>query len=183
MKDGRFVFIITQVESTGIFSYDNDMRIPTRRGEKLKQQRDDQTAGLLYLTQAGVKKMQEQLKRLESEDLPQAIRDVRTTAEFGDFSENAEYQEAKARMRRLHSQIFGLKEKLKLVSIISRDRATDRVQLGSTVVLESGGAAGNESGARTHLSCFSARRRTHWTDDRRSSSRASRSDRDIFYYP
>src|SRR3989338_853680 len=130
MKDGRFVFIITQVESTGIFSYDNDMRIPTRRGEKLKQQRDDQTAGLLYLTQAGVKKMQEQLKRLESEDLPQAIRDVRTTAEFGDFSENAEYQEAKARMRRLHSQIFGLKEKLKLVSIISRDRATDRVQLG-----------------------------------------------------
>ena len=49
----------------------------------MKQQRDDQTAGLLYLTQAGVKKMQEQLKRLESEDLPQAIRDVRTTAEFG----------------------------------------------------------------------------------------------------
>jgi len=116
------------------------MRIPTRHGEQLKQQADDsQTTGPLFMTPDGVKHMQDRLKRLEEIELPQAIQDTRTTAEFGDFSENAEYQEAKARMRRLHAQIFHLKEKLKQVLVISQNAKADLVQLGSTVVLETDG--------------------------------------------
>lgn len=114
------------------------MRLPIRRSERIKKD-DGQSDGPLFLTLAGIKRMQECLKRIEEEELPQAIKDVRTTAEFGDFSENAEYQEAKARMRRLHAQIFGLKEKLKRVSVIKRQGASDNVRLGSKVKIEANG--------------------------------------------
>lgn len=110
------------------------MRLPTRRAEKLKSHGDE---GPLYLTSSGFEKLQHKLVRIEKEELPQAIEDVKITAEFGDFSENAEYQEAKARMRRLHNQVLTIKEQLKRVVIIQPNRSLlDTIQIGSTVVLE-----------------------------------------------
>jgi transcription elongation GreA/GreB family factor len=89
----------------------------------------------LYLTPEATEKMRRRLKRIEGEELPQAIADVRRTGEFGDFSENAEYQEAKGRMRRLRDQATTIKEKLKVVIEIEPS-ASELVQMGSTVVLE-----------------------------------------------
>ena len=89
----------------------------------------------LYLTPEAIEKMKRRLARIESEELPQAIEDVRRTGEFGDFSENAEYQEAKGRMRRLHDQVTSIREKLKVVIEIEAN-GSDLVVMGSTVVLE-----------------------------------------------
>lgn len=108
------------------------MRLPIRRAEKLKTNTDD---GPFYLTQEGLEKLKRKLERIEATDLPQAIADTRTTAEHGDFSENAEYQEAKARMRRLHGQVARLKDQIKRAVVIKAGKG-DAVQLGSTVVLE-----------------------------------------------
>lgn len=114
------------------------MRLPLRRSERLKIHADE---GPLHMTQDGVEKLSRKLKQIEETELPQSIEDVKHTAEFGDFSENAEYQEAKSRMRRLHAQIFTIKEKLKQAMIIKPNTAlTGTVQLGSTVILEINGS-------------------------------------------
>ena len=113
------------------------MRLPTRKSQLAKQQlsKDD---GPAYLTQTGLDRLVQTIKDLEENQLPQAIEDTRTTAEHGDFSENAEYQEAKHRMRRIHARLFYLKERLKRVRVIEKDES-DKIQLGSTVILESEG--------------------------------------------
>ena len=111
------------------------MRLPTRRSEKLKIHTDD---GPLYLTKKGLEKLKRRLIDLETTLIPAAIKDVKTTAEFGDFSENAEYQEAKHRLRRFHHQVFTIKEDLKRVSII-KESDGERVQIGCTLLVETGG--------------------------------------------
>lgn len=114
------------------------MRLPIRRAERLKTGGDD---GPVQLTKEGLEKLKRKLEQLEKQELPEAIEDVRRTAEFGDFSENAEYQEAKWRMRRLHGQIFGLKEKIKRATVIKPDASLiGTVQLGSTIVIEKDGS-------------------------------------------
>lgn len=110
------------------------MRLPTRQKELDNNQLkgDD---GPLYVTPAGLEKLNHQLIDLEIQH-KQAVKDTQTTGELGDFSENAEYQEAKHRMRNLASRMTIIKEKLKNVVLIEKDEQdADRIQLGSTVVL------------------------------------------------
>ncbi|NQV89315.1 MAG: GreA/GreB family elongation factor [Parcubacteria group bacterium] len=109
------------------------MRLPTRKSQSLKIPHDE---GPLYLTQGGIEKLERRLKKIESLELPEAIEDVRRTGEFGDFSENAEYQEAKWRMRRLHNSVLTIKDKLKRAVLIETDKGVGGVQIGSTVVLQ-----------------------------------------------
>lgn len=111
------------------------MQLPFRPKEKSKKLLEpDEPA---YLTADGVEGLKRRLKQIEDFDLPQAIADVRQTGEFGDFSENAEYQEAKARMRRLRDQATGIRERLKNVIVIERAAGGSvSVQLGSVVTLE-----------------------------------------------
>jgi len=112
------------------------MRLPFRPKQQMKRllQEDEP----LYLTREAIEKMKSRLRRVEQIELPQAIEDVRRTGEFGDFSENAEYQEAKGRMRRLYNQVTRLKEQLKVAIEIEPSRS-DVVQMGSTVELETNG--------------------------------------------
>lgn len=109
------------------------MQLPFRPKEKMKQAL--QVDEPLYLTHEAIEKMKRRLERIDVEELPHAIADVRRTGEFGDFTENAEYQEAKGRMRRLHDQATTIKEKLKVVIEI-KPGVSGVVQMGSTVVLE-----------------------------------------------
>ncbi len=119
-----------------------DMRLPTRRSERLKSTVVDTQP--FYLTQEGLEKLQKKLLRIETSELPQAIEDVRITAEFGDFSENAEYQEAKARMRRLHNQVIVLKDNIQRAMIIQPNETLNTtIQIGSWVELEKDGVLKN----------------------------------------
>ncbi len=93
--------------------------------------------GPVYLTKAGLQKLEEQIVRLEKIEHPQAVKDVQITGEFGDYSENAEYQEAKHRLRSITSRIIILKERLRNAVMIEKDENDlDRIQIGSTVVLQ-----------------------------------------------
>ncbi len=113
------------------------MQLPFRPKQIMKQALQEDEP--LYLTSDAIDKMKRRLERIQGEELPQAIVDVRRTGEFGDFSENAEYQEAKGRMRRLHDQATTIKEKLKVVIEIETPAAGSVVQMGSTVMLASDG--------------------------------------------
>jgi len=109
------------------------MRLPTRKKELDNQQLkgDD---GPVYLTKAGKEKIEHQLIDLKKQHV-QAVKDVQTTGEFGDFSENAEYQEAKHRMRHLAARMTTLSEKLKRVVLIEKEQ-DGKIGLGSTVTLK-----------------------------------------------
>jgi transcription elongation GreA/GreB family factor len=97
------------------------------------KQRDDR--GAQYLTKEGVKRMENELKRLEQEQ-PLAVEEVVRTGAMGDFSENAEYQEAKFKLRRTNDRIASLKERLKHVVVIEEGASTSgRIEIGSTVVV------------------------------------------------
>lgn len=113
------------------------MKAPKRKSEQNRKY--DDVGGPVYLTKEAVERMKKTLARLEKQELPQAIEDTRRTGEFGDFSENAEYQEAKHRMRGLHARIFSLKEKLKHAIEIVPGSDGGFVRLGSTVTLETNG--------------------------------------------
>jgi transcription elongation factor GreA len=111
------------------------MRLPTRKKELENNQLkgDD---GPVYLTKEGLEKIHHQLVDLEIRH-KQAVKDTQTTGEFGDFSENAEYQEAKHRLRSIASRMTILKERLKNVVVIDKNQGDNiHIQLGSTVVLK-----------------------------------------------
>jgi transcription elongation GreA/GreB family factor len=106
-----------------------------RRSQQLK--RHDDSADV-HLTAEGLRRLHDEIRRLE-EQKPQAIEDVVRTGQFGDFSENAEYQEAKFRLRRIDARIFQLKERLKRVKVIEKPIQDGTVQVGSTVTVEAQG--------------------------------------------
>src|SRR3989338_5665794 len=110
------------------------MQLPFRPKQKMKQLLQESEP--VYLTPGGIEKLEHRLVHIQKIELPQAIEDVRRTGEFGDFSENAEYQEAKGRMRRLHDQVTSIQEKLKQAIVIEVPLAGEGggiIQMGSTV--------------------------------------------------
>lgn len=114
------------------------MQVPKRRGEELrrmKQTYDD------YLTSEKIERLKLDLGRLLKAERPKAIAETQRLAEMGDFSENVGYQIAKANLRRINDRITSIEERLKrAIPIKLGADASGRVCIGSTVVLESGGA-------------------------------------------
>ncbi len=111
------------------------MQTPYRPKEKLlalKKQSDEP----IPLTREGFARLKEKLARLK-ENLPKLAQETGRAADYGDRSENAEYKDAKANLRRTQAQIFHLEDQLKRVTLIeSPDHAHGTVELGSTVTLE-----------------------------------------------
>lgn len=111
------------------------MQIPKRRHEKLMV-RDESP---VYLTPEGIQQLKDKLVRLKS-SIANLAGEAKRTADYGDRSENAEYKEAKGKLRGAHRQILKIEDQLKrTVPIKSGPSASGRVRIGSTVVLEMNG--------------------------------------------
>lgn len=110
------------------------MQVPIRKSEATRKYTDK--GGPIPLTNAGILELKETLFDLEKKALPKAIADVQRTAEMGDFSENAAYQEAKGRLRGINSRILMLKDRLARAQPIGNKTKSPFVELGSTVVLK-----------------------------------------------
>ncbi len=67
---------------------------------------------------------------------PAAIAEMQKHAFDGDFSENAPYQIAKARLRGLNQKILELEETLKYAEIIDLQPPKDKISIGSSVDVE-----------------------------------------------
>ncbi len=107
------------------------MQIPRRQSDKLKIWDD----GPIYLTADGLARLQEKLERMQR-DLPALAVEAERTAAYGDRSDNAEYKDAKANLRRTRFGILEIQEQLKRISVIEPGpSATGAVKIGSTVVL------------------------------------------------
>lgn len=108
------------------------MQLPKRRSQLLKKRDEDQ---VIYLTPDGLLRLQATLKDLKTRQQPKAIEDVGIAVQKGDLSENAEYQEARARLSSIQSRIFSIEDRLRRVRVIQAPDSSDTIQLGSTVTV------------------------------------------------
>ncbi len=94
----------------------------------------------VYLTAEGKKELEERLKYLKTVRRAEISEKIKVARDFGDLSENAEYDAAKAEQSQAEGEILEIESKLKNAKIIE-DSVSRRneVKLGSVVTLEGEG--------------------------------------------
>lgn len=106
------------------------MRLPNRKPGKYTFPTFDPT-----MTEEKFAAMQSKLERIKKVLLPQARKDTQLAAENGDFSENAEYQIAKGRLRGLNKTMDELQFQINHAQIIKAPSDATTVQVGHTVII------------------------------------------------
>jgi transcription elongation factor GreA len=95
----------------------------------------------VILTPEGFKKLQSEIEYLSNDKRREVAERIRIAREFGDITENAEYDDAKNEQALLEHRIATLEERLRDAKVISKkDVAKDVVSVGSKVKLRDMGA-------------------------------------------
>lgn len=90
----------------------------------------------IVITESGLKKIKEELDYLKNVKRREAAENVGIARDFGDLSENSEYDEAKNEQAKIESQISELEDMLEHVKVIGdHEIQTDTVNIGVSVVL------------------------------------------------
>ena len=88
------------------------------------------------MTRRGYETLQEELRRLKSEDRPRAVEAIKVARAHGDISENAEYDAAKDRQGHVEARIAQVEDKLARAEVVDTSEVgVDRVRFGTKVVL------------------------------------------------
>ena len=86
----------------------------------------------VILTPEGLKKLKDELELLSTAKRREVAERIKEAREFGDISENSEYDDAKNEQAMVESRIAQLQEKLRMATVIrAKDLSTDVVQIGS----------------------------------------------------
>jgi transcription elongation factor GreA len=86
------------------------------------------------LTPQGLKELKSKIEYLSGERRREVAQRIKEAREFGDISENSEYDDAKNEQAMLEKQIADLEEKLSVAHIIDEKSVdTDVVNVGTTV--------------------------------------------------
>ena len=89
----------------------------------------------VYLTKEGLQELKEKLDYMVTVRRMECAENIKKAREFGDLSENAEYDAAKQEQGFLEAEIKELTEKLQHVVVIEDGASTHDVSIGNTVVL------------------------------------------------
>lgn len=89
------------------------------------------------LTQEGVDELNAELVNLVSQR-PEVAEKIKIAREFGDLSENAEYQTARQEQEKLEARVSEIEHILNNVVLITKPKGDSTVQLGSVVTLKNG---------------------------------------------
>jgi len=93
-----------------------------------------------YITADKLERMKRDVYELEKLQRPKVVEDLAFAREQGDLSENAEYQDAKAKLGRIDGRLFSMKERIKNAVVIEQGmNSAGTVQIGSTVTLSGSG--------------------------------------------
>ncbi|MGI6091946.1 MAG: transcription elongation factor GreA [Veillonellaceae bacterium] len=87
------------------------------------------------LTAEGLKKIEDKLEHLKSVRRREVAERIKQAIEFGDISENSEYEDAKNEQAFIEGEILTLEKMLRNAKIIEKNES-DVVAIGSTVVLK-----------------------------------------------
>ena len=90
----------------------------------------------VLLTKEGFQKLQEEIDYLSTERRREVAERIKLAREFGDITENAEYDDAKNEQAMLEARIAKLEERLASARVIEkREISKDVVSVGATVRL------------------------------------------------
>ena len=88
----------------------------------------------VILTPEGLEKLKAELEDLTTNKRREVAERIKDAREYGDISENSEYDDAKNEQAMLESRILSIEEKLRSATVIqAEDVSTDAVQVGTTV--------------------------------------------------
>ncbi len=86
------------------------------------------------MSRDGYDKLKAQLDKMKNEDMPRIAEQIAQARDYGDLSENAEYDAAREAQGMLQARINDLQEKLARAMIVDKSTLpTDRVVFGSKV--------------------------------------------------
>jgi transcription elongation factor GreA len=94
------------------------------------------------ITEEGFRKLQERLEDLVSNRRREVAERIKEAREFGDISENSEYDDAKNEQAMLESEIIQIEEQLREATVVDATQLDSTiVQVGSMVDVKTKGAA------------------------------------------
>jgi transcription elongation factor GreA len=91
----------------------------------------------IALTPAGQVKLEEELRHLETVRRREVGERIKEAKEFGDISENSEYDDAKNEQAWVESRIIEVTQILARATVVDAPTRSDKVTLGTKVKLES----------------------------------------------
>lgn len=90
----------------------------------------------VILTREGLKKLEDELEYLKTIKRKEVAERIKQAIEFGDISENSEYEDAKNEQAFIEGRIMALEKTLRNARLIEDDDIhTDHVSLGSKVAI------------------------------------------------
>ena len=90
----------------------------------------------VYVSAEGLKKLHDELEHLRTVKRHEVAERIHAAMEFGDYSENAELEEAKNEQAFLEGRILTLEQMVKKAVVIDENGHHDRVEIGSHIVVE-----------------------------------------------
>jgi transcription elongation factor GreA len=88
----------------------------------------------VILTPEGLEKLKAELEHLSTDKRREVAERIKEAREFGDISENSEYDDAKNEQAMLEARIATVQEKIRMATVIEpEDLSTEMVAVGSVV--------------------------------------------------
>jgi transcription elongation factor GreA len=95
----------------------------------------------VILTPEGLEKLKQEIEYLSTTKRREVAERIKEAREFGDISENSEYDDAKNEQAMLEARIATLEDKLRSASVIdAKELSADVVRVGSQVQVKDGGS-------------------------------------------
>ena len=91
------------------------------------------------LTQEGKEKLEEELHYLETEKRAEIGERIKVAREFGDISENSEYDDAKNEQGMMEARIAEITHILAEATVVNTPKRSSSVHIGSTVTVDMNG--------------------------------------------
>ena len=100
----------------------------------------------VILTPEGLEKLKTELEELTTVKRREVAERIKDAREYGDISENSEYDDAKNEQAMLESRIATIEEKLRSATVVdAKDLSNDVVQVGSIVKVKDGQSGKSET--------------------------------------
>ena len=91
------------------------------------------------LTAEGREKLEEELRYLETEKRAEIGERIKVAREFGDISENSEFDDAKNEQAMVEARIAEINHILSEATVVSTPKRSNKVNIGSTVTITMNG--------------------------------------------
>ena len=91
------------------------------------------------LTAEGREKLEEELRFLETERRAEIGERIKVAREFGDISENSEYDDAKNEQAQVEARIAEISRILSEATVVTTPKRSNKVNIGSTVIVNMNG--------------------------------------------